>query len=64
MNKEKSERKMFQFLLPPFAQSRDILAQSLTLIVQSLEPVKIKRIIQNITTNQVAQLMINQTKKI
>lgn len=55
---------MLQFLLPPFAQSRDILAQSLTLIVQSLEPVKIKRIIQNITTNQVAQLMINQTKKI
>lgn len=54
---------MFQFLLPPFAQSRDILAQSLTLIVQSLEPVKIKRIIQNITANQVAQLMINQTKK-
>lgn len=55
---------MLQFLLPPFAQSRDILAQSLTLIVQSLEPVKIKRILQNITTNQVAQLMINQTKKI
>lgn len=55
---------MFQFLLPPFEQSRDILAQSLTLIVQSLEPVKIKRILQNISTNQVAQLMINQTKKI